>query len=232
MVLGLTLEAGAAEKPLPAGKGGKLRGVDTAAMDKSVRPGEDFWAYANGTWLKTTEIPPDRSSYGNASMLDELTLKRTTDLIQEAARNAPAGSEARKVGDYYSTFMDEAGIEARGLTPLKPTLDRIAAIADKPGLARTLGGRLRADVDVINATNIYTDNILGLWVAQDLDDPSRYSPFLLQGGLGMPDRDYYLDSSPRMVEIRTKYQAHAAAMLKLAGDGDTDAKAKRIFDLE
>jgi putative endopeptidase len=233
MVLGLVLGAGAAEKKKPAQGGANLHAVDTAAMDRSVAPGEDFFGYANGNWLKTTEIPPDRSAYSTASMLDELTLQRTAELIKEAAaRQAPAGSEARKIGDYYSTYLDEAAIEAKGLSPLKPTLDSIAAIAGKEGLARAFGGRLRADVDVLNNTTIYTDNLLGLWVAQDLDDPSKYSPFLLQGGLGMQDRDYYLNPSPRMDEIRTKYLAHLAAMLQLAGDTDAEAKAKRIFDLE
>ena len=91
---------------------------------------------------------------------------------------------------------------------------------------------MRADVDVFNATSLHTPNILGLWVAQDLDDPSQYSPFLIQGGIVMPDREYYVASSPRMEEIRGKYKAHVAASLKLAGIPDADAKAARIFDLE
>ena len=128
--------------------------------------------------------------------------------------------------------MDEETIEAKGLKPLRPALDRIAAVADAPGLARALGATLRADVDALNATNFYTPNLFGLWVAQDLDDPSRYSPFLLQGGLGMPDRDYYLDPSPPMVRIRERYKAHIEAVLKLAGIADAGPKAARIFDLE
>src|ERR1039457_751378 len=128
--------------------------------------------------------------------------------------------------------MDEAGIEARGLKVLKPRLDRIASIADRRALARYLGSTLRADVDVLNATNLHTDNLLGLWVAQDLDDPSRYLPFLLQGGLGMPDRDYYLVDSPHMAEIRERYRAHIVAVLKLAGIADAEQKAAGIYDLE
>ncbi|APR75869.1 Metallopeptidase [Minicystis rosea] len=218
--------------PSAAPAASSASGIDLSGMDRAVAPGDDFFAYANGTWLKTHEIPPDRSSYGMGAMLVELTAQRTADLIKEAATAAPAGSEARKIGDYYATFMDEAAIEARGVTPLRPALDRIAAIADAKALARALGGTLRADVDVLNNTNLYTDNLFGLWVAQDLSDPSRYAPFLLQGGLGMPDREYYLDASPRMAEMRTKYQAHIAAVLELAGVAGADAKAARIVALE
>jgi predicted metalloendopeptidase len=208
-------------------------GIDLAGIDRSVAPGDDFFRYANGTWLKTTEIPADRSVWGVSSALIELTARRTADLIVETSKaEAPAGSDARKIGDTYATFLDEAAIEAKGLQPLQPALDRVAAVADKVGLARALGETLRADVDVLNNTNFYTPNVLGLWVAQDLDDPGLYSPFLLQGGLGIPDRDYYLDSSPRMAEIRTKYVAYVGNMLKLAGIPDAAAKAARIFELE
>jgi predicted metalloendopeptidase len=208
-------------------------GVDLSGLDRFVAPGDDFFRWANGSWFRTAEIPADQSSWGAAEILTELTAKRTADLIAEAAkRPGPPGSTARKVGDYYATFMDEATIEAKGLAPLRPALDRIAAVADAPGLARALGATLRADVDVLNATNFYTPNLFGLWVAQDLDDPSRYSPFLLQGGLGMPDRDYYLDPSPPMAEIRSRYKAHVEAVLTLAGVADAGPKAARVFDLE
>jgi putative endopeptidase len=218
-----------APRPAPAAPS---RGLDVSGMDASVRPGADFFAYANGGWLKRTEIPADRSGYGTGAILSELTAKRTAELIAEAAEKAPAGSDARKVGDYYATFLDEAAVEAKGLAPLRPALDRVATVSDAKGLARALGEGLRADVDAFNATDFYTDNVLGLWVAQDLDDPSRYAPFLLQGGLGLPDRSYYVDDSPKMAEVRDKYRAHVAAMLELAGVPDADAKAKRVFDLE
>jgi putative endopeptidase len=207
-------------------------GVDLAGIDKAVAPGDDFFNYANGAWLKATEIPPDRSAYGTSSILDELASERTAALIREAGAQAAPGSEPRKIGDYYATFMDEEAIEARGLSPVKPELDSIATVADKDALARALGATIRADVDIFNATNLHTPNVFGLWIAQDLDDPSRYAAFLVQGGLGMPDREYYLDPSPRMAEIRTKYQAHIAKVLQLAGLGDAEAKASRIFELE
>jgi putative endopeptidase len=212
--------------------GGTSTGIDLAGMDRSVSPGHDFFAYANGGWLKTQEIPPDRASYGTGAIVDEITVKRTGELIAEAAGKAPPGSDARKIGDYYASYLDEAGIAARGLAPLQPMLEQIAAISDVRALSRVLGGTLRADVDALNATDHDTDNLFGLWVAQDLREPTRYAPFLLQGGLGLPDRDYYLDASPRMAEIRDGYRAHIAAMLKLAGVTDADARAARVFDLE
>ncbi len=209
--------------------------IDLAGIDRSVVPGDDFFAWANGSWMKRAEIPADRSSWGVGGILTELTAKRTADLIAEAAKsNAPAGSETRKIGDTYATFLDEAAIEAKGLSPLKPALERIAAIGNTGDLARSLGATLRADVDAFNNTDFYTGNVFGLWVAQDLAEPTRYAPFLLQGGLGMPDRDYYLDPSPRMAEIRARYEEHVGAVLKLSGDAAAEAetKAGRIVELE
>jgi putative endopeptidase len=207
--------------------------LDTAGMNRGVKPGDDFFAYANGTWIDHTEIPADRSSYGSSTMLLELTDRRNAELIQEAAKaGAPAGSESKKIADYYTAFMDTTAIEAAGLAPLKPTLDSIAAIADRKALARFLGSTLRADVDALNATNFYTENLFGLWVAQDLDDPSRYSPFILQGGLALPDRSYYLDSSSAMVAIRDKYTPHVKGLLGAAGVPGADEKAAAIVGLE
>src|SRR3954469_8090300 len=111
-------------------EGAKASGIDLAGIDKSVAPGDDFFAYANGTWLKSTEIPADRSTWGSGEMLAEMTGKRTSDLIAEAARSqAPKGSDPPKVGDYYASYMDEDGIESKGLAPLEPLLQQIAAIA-------------------------------------------------------------------------------------------------------
>ena len=204
-----------------------------AGMDRTVLPGDDFNKYANGGWLQTAEIPPDRSSTGIGRELTELNDRRIADLIREAAAsNAPAGSDLRKVAEFYNSFMDQARIESRGLAVLKPQFERIAAITDRAALARYLGSTLRADVDILNATRLYTDNVLGLWVAQDLDDPSRYAPFLLQGGLGMPDRDYYLVDSPAMADIRSRYRAHIAAELKLAGIAAAERQADLVVALE
>jgi putative endopeptidase len=207
--------------------------VDTAGMDRSVKPGDNFFAHANGHWLATTEIPADRSTYTTGGMVAELTDRRTVDLIQAAAKTeASAGSDSRKIGDYYASFMDSVAIDEAGLEPLKPTLDSIAAISNRKALAGFLGSTLRTDVDAFNATNFYTENLFGLWVAQDLDDPTQYSPFLLQGGLGMPDRGYYVDTSAAMAAIRPKYQQHVAALLGLAQVPEAEQKAAAIMQLE
>lgn len=208
-------------------------GLDLSALDRTVAPGDDFFAYANGAWVKRTEIPADRGSYGIGHEVADLTDRRIAALIKAAAASkAPAGSDLRKIGDCFASFMDEKAIEARGLAPLKPTLSSIEAIGDRTALARYLGTTLRADVDVLNATNYHTSNIFGLWVAQDLDDPTRYAPFLLQGGLGMPERSYYLSASEGMVGVRAQYLAHVAAMLKLAGVADAAERAAAVLDLE
>ena len=208
-------------------------GLDLAGMNRAVQPGDSFWQYANGAWLKHTEIPADRSSWGPGEVLTELTDRRTADLIQEIAKSdAAAGTDRQKIRDYYASFLDTVAIGRAGLTPLKPALDSIATIADRKALSRYLGTTLRADVDIFNATSLYTPNLLGLWVAQDLDDPSHYSPFLVQGGLEMPDRSYYLDSSSAITAVRRQYQPHVAAMLKLAGVADPEARAAAIVQLE
>ncbi len=205
---------------------------DLPAVDTSVRAGDAFFQYVNGAWLKATEIPADRSWVSDSAVLADLADKRTRDIIQETAHNANATADAKKIADYYNAFMDEAAIEKLGLKPLEPQLREIAAIGDRKALARVLGSQLRSDVDVLNNSNFDTDKLFGLWVAQDLDDPTRYATFLLQGGLGMPDRDYYLDDSAATAAIRAKYAPHLARMLTLAGVKDADAKAARIFELE
>jgi predicted metalloendopeptidase len=208
-------------------------GVDLAAMDTAVKPGDDFFAYANGAWAGAAEIPADRSTWGATAQMRELTDKRNAELIQAAAAaKAAPGSEAQKVGDYYAAFMDEAAIEAKGLAPVKPELARIAAIKDRRQLAAMLGSLMRADVDMLNATDTDTERPLGLWVAQDLDAPTRYAAFLIQGGLLLPDRDYYLSEAPRMEAIRTAYKAHIAKVMTLAGYADADVRAGRIYALE
>jgi putative endopeptidase len=211
----------------------ETHGIVMGDMDRSVKPGDDFYRYSNGAWMNRTEIPPDRAGVGVFSTLADLSNKRTVDLIEQAAKsNAAAGSGTRKIADLYNSYMDEAGIEAKGLVPLKPHLDAIAAIHDKRELARALGESLRADVDPLNNTNFHTTNLFGLWVAPDFSGSERYTVYLLQGGLELPDREYYLDDSEHMRTIRTQYQAHVSAMFKLGGFSEPDARAARVFELE
>jgi putative endopeptidase len=212
---------------------GAPAGIDTAGMDRSVKPGDNFFQYANGGWVKSTEIPADRSAWGAFSALREEADRQTSGLLEEAAKGSAAtGSNQRKAGDYYATYRDEAAIDAKGVAPLRPVLERIAAVKDKKELATLLGEELRADVDPLNNNLFHTDRLFGLWVSPGFDTPGRNGAYLMQGGLGMPDRAYYLDESARMADLRSKYQAHVAAILSLAGIADAPAKAASIVALE
>ena len=202
-------------------------------MEPSVAPGDDFFRSCNGAWLGKTEIPPDRSSYGTWAQLFDQAQRRTHDLLDAAANgSAAAGTDERKIGDYYASYLDEEAIETKGLAPLRGELAAIAAVHDARALAAHIGASLRADVDALNNTNFHTDRLFGVWITQDLNDPARSVPYLLQGGLGLPDRDYYVQDGARMDGYRAAYRAHVAAMLTLAAIADADAKAARIFDLE
>ena len=124
-------------------------GIDLAAMDKSVKPGDDFFTYANGSWFKNTEIPADRSSIGAFFITQQELEKRMDTLMADVAKSdAAAGSNERKVADYRAAFMDQAGIDARTLPALKADIDRFEAIADKRALASAIGSTIRADVDL------------------------------------------------------------------------------------
>ena len=206
------------------------QGIDVAGMDKSIDPGDDFFAYANGGWFKGAQIPADRPSYGAFDAIAEKVNARTADLIKGAGKsNDP---EARKIGDYYDAFMDEEAIEKKGLTPIKAELEEIGGIADKTALARVLGSQLRADVDPLNSTNFYTDRLFGVWVSPDFNNPTHNVAYLLQGGLGLPDRDNYLGTEKDDLDLQAKYREHIVTILKLAQIADAEAKAGRIYDLE
>jgi putative endopeptidase len=210
-----------------------VHGVNPASLDRTVRPGDDFFHYANGEWIKNATIPSDRGSVDASTALIELSNQRTADLIAEAAKNRTAvGDKSRKIADLFNSYMDEAGIEAKGLTPLQPHLEAIAAIQNKRELARALGENLRADVDALNNTNFHTPNLFGLWVAPGFNDSEHYTAYLMQGGLELPDREYYLSDGAEMRDIRSKYRVHVATMLKLAGYKDTDTRADNIVELE
>lgn len=195
-----------------------------------VAAGDDFFTYVNADWLHSVQIPADRSSWSNGAEMMELNNQRLKAMIEAAAQGATG--EAKKVTDYYNTALDEAAIEAKGLAPLQQVLAPIAAIKDKKQLTKVLGASLRVDVDPLNATNFFTENLFGLWIAQGFTDPTHNTPYLLQGGLGLPDRAYYLDQNVRMAELRSKYQAHIAATFKLAGIAQAEERAARVFALE
>ena len=221
-----------AATPAPASTAPNI-GINLSYIDKSVKPGDNFFDYANGAWLKTAEIPADRSSTGAFYDIFEVTEKHTADLIKNAgASNPAAGSNARKIADYYAAYMDTAAIDKAGLAPIKPELDAIDAIKTREDLARVLGSRLRADVDPINATHFHTSNLFGLFVTKGLEETSTQIPYLLQGGIAMPSRDYYLSNDAHMTETRDKYKTYVAALLKQAGIIDAGKKADAIIALE
>jgi predicted metalloendopeptidase len=213
--------AGSAISQLPSGLGG---------MDPSVKPGEDFYRYANGNWLAKAVIPAGRQSYDTRAMLKEKTSRQVRDLIQDAANaHSAKGTLAQKVGDYYASFMDEASIEAKGLTSLADEIAAIGRITNKASLSAYLGSTLNSETDGLTAN---ADHVVGLWINQGFEDSEHNLPHLWQAGLGLPDRDNYLDPSPKFVELRAKYQAHIAAVLKLAGFADAETRAARIVSLE
>ncbi|HEX5183497.1 MAG TPA: M13-type metalloendopeptidase [Allosphingosinicella sp.] len=199
-------------------------GFDIAGMDRSVNPGDNFYDYANGNWAKTTEIPADKPIWGGFVVLDELSTKRTRDVIEAAAAsNAPAGSVERKVGDFYASFMDEQAIEAKGIAPVKPWLDQVAAIRDTSDLARTFGTFAQYGIGAP----------VGIGVLPDLKENTHYSAYLSQSGLGLPDRDYYTDlTNPKFAQARAKYKDYVATLFRLAGFDQPEARADGILGLE
>jgi putative endopeptidase len=199
-------------------------GFDVAGMDRTTRAGDDFVTHTSGTYLKTLEIPADKTSFGMFTKLRDLSQERTRTIIEKAAASGGApGSEAQKVGDFYASFMDEAAIEAKGIAPIKPELDKIAAIADKTQLAAMFGRFSRIGVSTP----------IGVGVGPDRKNPDAFQVGASQGGLGLPDRDYYLDmANPKFAEARAKYQAYVATLLGLSGFADADARATAIIALE
>ena len=198
-------------------------GVATDNMDKSVKPGDDFYKYVNGKWQERTEIPADKASWGGFGILRDLSDQRTRTLIEQtAAKQNTPGSVEDKIGTTYASFMDQAAIEAAGAKPLAPYLAKVAAVKTPADLARAFADDTKRGIDVP----------IGLGVQQDLKDNTVYAVYAGQGGLGLPDRDYYLVDNPKFAEARTKYQQHIATMLRLANYPDPQGAAQRIYDLE
>jgi predicted metalloendopeptidase len=195
-------------------------GLDLSARKLSVKPGDDFYTYSNGTWVDSFVIPPDRSAYGSFTKLGELSEQRVRDLIEAASKTPAApGSNAQKVGDFYASFMDQAAIDARGLGPIQADLARIAAAKSYADIAALFGSPGFASA-------------FGVDIGPDLRDPNRYALNIGQSGLGLPDRDYYLSSDPKLVELRRQYTAHMARLLTLAHVDNAEDKAKHILDFE
>ncbi len=192
-------------------------GFDPAGMDRSVAPGNDFFEYANGTWEKTTEIPADKSRYGMFNVLDDLSKERTRGIIEKQAQDPNS-----KIGNAYESFMNEAAVEAKGLAPFQPWLNEVRGIKSKAALTKAY-----ADADRISIDTPYQ-----LFIGQDRKASDRYALNVYQGGLGMPDRDYYLSTDPKLVDTRAKYLQHLTNVLNLAGEKNAAARAKAILDFE
>jgi putative endopeptidase len=202
-------------------------GFDSTGMDISVRPGDDFNAYANGAWAKRTHIPGDHAYWGVWDILEEQARGQVREILEEATTvRAGAGTNVRKLGDFYATFMDKAAVESRGAAPLKQQLALIAKIGTYEELAQAMGQAVRVD-DSMPVT---------VFVYADFKRPEVNAGYLDQGGLGLPDRDYYLNDDPAMAAARAAYLAYAAKLLRLTGVASTDADAaqrtKAVFDLE
>ena len=186
-------------------------GFDEAGMNRQVAPGDDFYAYANGTWAKDTAIPADKSSFGAFDVLADLSRDRTRGILEKAGDS--------KIGTAYSTYLDTDTIESKGLAPIKPWLAKIKATT-KASYAATVAEADRNGIGVP----------FGTGVGQDAKQPEIYAVGLRQSGLGMPDRDYYLD--PKNAKEKAAYQAHIAKMFTLAGEPNAEARAKAVVDFE
>ena len=211
----------------------QARGIAVADMDRSLQPGNDFFRYSNGTWIRNTAIPADRGAVSVFSELAVLSDKRTVALVEELVKSSGARMPGEnKIADLYRSYMDEATIESKGLAPLQADLAAIRAIRNQRSLARALGERLRADEDALNCTNLHTPNLFGIWVAPGFSDSAHYTAYLLQGGIELPDREYYLQDTEHMRRLREQYRAHVVSMLKLAGLQDAESRADHIIALE
>src|SRR5471030_25466 len=200
-------------------------GIEPANFDTAVRPQDDFYRHVNGTWLRNTEIPADSAEWGSFPELRENTLPQLRGIIEDAIKdtNRKPGSEAQQIADLYLSFMDERRVEQAGLKPLASEFTKIRTLKDKQQIPALLAYLEQAGVTVPYRVNIN----------QDKRDSTRYVAIFEQGGLGMPDRDYYLkDDDAKMREARAKYQAHIEKMLSMMGDKQAAFKAKGIVVLE
>jgi putative endopeptidase len=208
-------------------------GIVPASMDTLVKPGDDFFAFTNGSWVKNTPIPEDRSNIGAFYIADQERERQTKELIGEILKSNPApDSNEGKIANYYNAFLNTDAIDKAGLNPAKADLDAIGRIADKKQLSAAIGGTLRADTDPLNATNFRTENLFGIFVTQGLNTPGETLPYIMQGGIGLPEREYYLSGDAKMADLRNKYRAYVQQILTLANYPDPQGSAQRIMDLE
>ena len=203
----------------------------SAQSAEHLKPGDDFFAYANRDWLSAAPIPSGASRWTARNEISELTGQQVLTLLDDAV-NAPAGSLARKVADYRAAYLNQSAIEAKGIRPLAPLLDGIDKLRDKAALTRYLGRGVVADVDPLNWGVYRSSHVVGLSVEPGIRGERTPVPFLLQGGLGLPDREHYLSAEPRMESLRAAYQQYIARLLALAGFGPVTGRARAVLALE
>lgn len=202
-----------------------------STVDATIKPGDDFFGYANGAWLKSAVIPAGRDRWSVRDEINELTRRQVAAILDDA-RTARPGSLARKVGDFRSALLNESAIEGKGIAPLAPMFARIDRAGDQLALTRLLGSTMRADVDPLNLGIYTSSSVLGLSVEHSIHGEKSYTAFLLQGGLALGDRDRYLSKEPSAVEQRSRYQQYIAQMLTLAGFDRADQRAEAVLALE
>lgn len=195
-------------------------GLDLSAIDTAVRPQDDFFRYANGTWLKNTEIPADKSRYGSFIILYDKSQQDVRAIVDELAAKKDLSGDDKKVADYYASFMDEDRINTAGLKPLANKLAAIDAIETHAQLAAAFGNKSAGPAP------------FGFYINQDRKDSTRYVVYLTQSGLGLPDRDYYLVENEKFAQIRSQYQKHLETVLALMGSDAPAADAKAVYVLE
>jgi putative endopeptidase len=196
-------------------------GLDVAGGDPGVKPGDDFARHANGRWLDTAQIPPDRASWGSFAMLRERSLQQVRDILDSLPKDSPAASNEQRLYDFYRSYLDTEAIERAGLSSPKPVLAAIAATRTHEEIA---GFMSRPELRLTAPVRFDID--------PDEKDPDHYMVEVLQGGLGLPDRDYYLKDDAVYQELRSKYAAHIERLLTLAGQPDAAQAARAIVELE
>ncbi|HTJ19495.1 MAG TPA: M13 family metallopeptidase [Steroidobacteraceae bacterium] len=202
-----------------------------SAATTEPQPGDDFFAYANSAWLQATKIPDGAPRWTARSEINDLTRRQLDKLVDDTA-GAPADSNARKVANFRAAYLDDEAIESDGVTPLAPTLGRINAISDRTALTRFLGSELRADVDPLNLGIYDSTHLLGLSVEPGLHGEANNVALLLQGGLGLGDRDRYLSTAADDQSQRTRYERYIGRMLALAGFDQAEQRAAGVMALE
>ncbi|WP_372627301.1 M13 family metallopeptidase [Arsukibacterium sp.] len=202
----------------------RVSGVDSQYFDPAVKFSEDFFLAVNGKWLEETAIPADKASYGSFHILNDNSQQAVKAIIDEvsARTDLKAGSDEQKLGHFYNSFMDEATIEKLGLSPLQPQLDAISSLENKEQLPM-LFARLQRDGIAIP---------FGWFINNDAKNSTEYAVYLSQGGLGLPDRDYYFNDDEKSVKLIADYKAYLTDMFSMAGNDDAAAAAERVFSLE